>query len=191
MLFDLCDGGEDYILDNNNNREASVVKNKPIKNALKSNLQCYLDNTAPKGDAVFDVCGEEPPETLEPETGSPSGSPTGSPSGSPTGSPTKSPTAAPKAKCKDSSLKAIINNSFTSCAEFKEKGLCTNNKYWGHCRKSCKKCKKCRDSKAKFRVTIPGTNKKKKKNCKFVKNNMELCDEVGVFNACGQTCGAC
>jgi arylsulfatase A-like enzyme len=183
MLFDLCDGGEEYIVENDNNREASEVTNQFLENTLKNNLQCYLDNTDPKGDAVFDVCGQAPPETLKPETGGPTESPTESP--------IKSPTAAPEPTCKDSGLIAIVGNRSGSCADIKEGNYCENNFIWGHCRESCNKCNKCRDSKAQFMITIPGTNNTIKKDCKFVRKNDGLCDDEDIFHACGKACGAC
>merc|ERR1712151_1181423 len=144
-----------------NNPEENNVIFKTKKLELKENLQCHLDNTDPNGEPIFDVCGAEPPETLAPES------------------------------CADFGLDAFIDDVPYSCAEIVEDDLCSDKEVWGHCRESCKKCKKCRDSKAKFTVTLPGTNKERERSCKYVKNNIELCDEEDIFHACGKTCGAC
>jgi hypothetical protein len=87
-------------------------------------------------------------------------------------------------------MKAFVGKTFLKCAEVVESGMCSDNKFWGHCRESCNKCNKCRDSKAKIKVMIDN-GKKRKKKCSYVANNKELCDDVNIFNACGKTCGAC
>jgi hypothetical protein len=56
MLFDLCDGGDEYITDTNNNREENNITDSDIETELESTLGCYLDNTAPEEPAVYDVC---------------------------------------------------------------------------------------------------------------------------------------
>jgi len=59
MLFDLCDGSDEYITDNSNNREVAFVDNNDTKkNELKENLDCHIENTDPEEVPKFSVCGE-------------------------------------------------------------------------------------------------------------------------------------
>jgi len=64
MLFDLCDGGEDYITTNGNNREAkgNQIEDSDKKTNLAGILECYMRNTDPSINPVFDICGLAAPK---------------------------------------------------------------------------------------------------------------------------------
>jgi len=64
VFFDLCDGGTDYITDNENNREeAGENISAPSGIDLEAVLACHETNTHPDADPVFDKCYDN---TLEP-----------------------------------------------------------------------------------------------------------------------------
>lgn len=59
ILFDLCDGTDDYITaqDNNRERHQETVTNTAVQADLAETLDCYLDNTDPSLDPAFGACG--------------------------------------------------------------------------------------------------------------------------------------
>jgi len=64
VFFDLCDGGTDYITDDDNNRERLNEKiSAPSDIDLEALLTCHELNTHPDADPVFDKCYDN---TLEP-----------------------------------------------------------------------------------------------------------------------------
>jgi len=80
MLFDLCDGTDDYITANDNNMEIDLIDNASVLSELQSALDCFNDNTNPGADPGFGACGNTESPTLSP-SGSPSDSPSQPPSG--------------------------------------------------------------------------------------------------------------
>ena len=94
MLFDLCDMTDDYVTDNDNNREGenATIEDTFIEGELVANLECYLMNTDPGLDPSYDVCGPTEPDEY---SATPSDAPTESPSNAPSGSPSDSASDAP------------------------------------------------------------------------------------------------
>jgi len=94
LLFDLCDGGSEYVTDPNNNREINDVDESDYAAELREVLDCHLKHTDPHSVPDVSVCGATIPPTSAP-TSVPTGTPTIAPSIDPTSDPTSAPTSAP------------------------------------------------------------------------------------------------
>lgn len=198
ILFDLCAGTDQYITDNNNNREVEVYSDAELKDDFFNTLSCHLERTDPQGTPDYSECESPFPTGLTP---SPSASPTPA-DPEDTSSPSVSPTPA-EDSCQDSPLEV---KTYGTCASVVEEDQCGVKKNWSHCRASCDKCNKCQDSLQKLKlsskVTITWikkgeevTKKKKKLKCKNVKkalNKDTICEtNSDIAISCPKTCGGC
>lgn len=174
VLFDLCDGTEEYITDNDNNREASGKAHADdyVKDALSETLKCHLDRTNPTLDVDNSAC--------------------------------KSPFTAPiVSACLDSPLKVRKYKTCASVSEQNKCGTkkfwshcrATCEKC-GTCKDSLLKLKL--KKKVEITITKKGetvTKKKKKIKCNNVKKAPEkdvLCNtNADIATSCPKTCGGC
>ncbi len=90
VLFDLCDGGENYVTDSNGYMESHVAADDSTKTNLAAVLQCHLDDTHPDADPLFTDCS-----TLLADP------PTDAPTDASTDTSTESPTETPTISCED------------------------------------------------------------------------------------------
>jgi hypothetical protein len=144
MLFDLCDGGDDYITNNRNNQEVASIVDNTKKTELEGNLDCHIQNTNPQGIPMFSVCGEatsEPFPTDLPVPTSPTDSPTDGPTESPTQEPTREPTSAPGPTCNDDPDYRYLNKPKRDCEWVRQNAnvRCAknNNEPFYYCPEAC------------------------------------------------------
>jgi len=190
LLFDLCDGGDDYVTDNYSNREIDNRKSAESGKAaeLQDVLGCHLERTDTQNIPGFSMCGAIAPPT---PVASPVVSPP-TPVADPTRRPTETPTAFPTAaQCSDSPFKALVGQRERSCRWIKNKGYCGQKQYWKHCRDTCEKCDRCYDSSQQMPVDINGWEYMR--YCSFVRKAARnwYCDDSDIAKHCPKACGLC
>mmetsp|Transcript_20506 Transcript_20506/g.43459 ORF Transcript_20506/g.43459 Transcript_20506/m.43459 type:complete len:666 (-) Transcript_20506:1559-3556(-) len=181
VVYDLCDGTDEYITDNDNNMERAAYEGNQINfvQAMEEMMECHLERTKAEKDSDYSEC--EFPIVQTPPTASPS---------------------PPVASCTDSPLKV---KKYKTCAKVSQKNKCGTKKFWSHCRATCGKCDKCQDSALKLTLakkvkhvfeedgeTV--TKKTKTIKCKHVRkanNKKGLCKKSDIAASCPKTCGGC
>jgi len=101
--------------------------------------------------------------------------------------PTPSP---PTSDCTDSNLRMFMKGKARNCEWVGRRNTekrCAKKNVATHCPNTCEQCEEfdCSDSKRRFKLGD------EKKGCWMVRNNLELCNEIGIEETCRQACDFC